>query len=434
MYLSHKIRLRPTSKQADYFERAAGTARFVWNWALAEWKRQYAAGQKPNGMALRKQFNAVKYANFPWLIEIHRDCHSQPFTHLQRAWSRFFAERKAGKQAKEPSFKKKGRCRDSFYVANDAFRLHDRVVRLPKIGKVRMAECLRFRGKIMGATVSKTADNWFIAVQVEVGDASASRRRTGNGVIGVDLGVKTAITLSTGELISGPRPLMAELRRLRLRARRLSRKITAAKCKAGFDRNVRLPKGVRLEASKNWRKASATLARLHARIGNIRADFTHKVTTRLCRENQAVVIEDLHVAGIVTNPRLGQALHDRSFGSFRRILEYKTILYRSTLYIADRWYASSQLCSACGSQNDSLTLRVRHWRCIQCGAQHDRDHNAAKNLQRLASRTALPVATPYGNSGAGIERLSVLDGKVTPVRNECGLQDTSGQEKNGKCS
>ncbi|MEE4462843.1 transposase, partial [Azotobacter chroococcum] len=114
MHLTHKITLRPTPEQADYFARACGTARKVWNWALDEWSRQYAGGGKPNAMALKRQFNAIKYELYPWLRDIHRDAHAQPFTHLGKAWTSFFSDLKAGKQAHEPRFKKKGRCRDSF--------------------------------------------------------------------------------------------------------------------------------------------------------------------------------------------------------------------------------------------------------------------------------------------------------------------------------
>ncbi|WP_079200403.1 helix-turn-helix domain-containing protein [Candidatus Methylacidiphilum infernorum] len=122
MQLTHKIALRPTPEQADYFARACGTVRRVWNWALDEWKRQYAAGCKPNAMALKKQLGAIKYRDPQWLDEdgqpwfktIHRDAHAQPFAYLGKAWKRYFADRKAGKPVSEPQFKKKGRCRDSF--------------------------------------------------------------------------------------------------------------------------------------------------------------------------------------------------------------------------------------------------------------------------------------------------------------------------------
>ena len=457
MQLTHKIALRPTPEQAEYFKRACGTARRGWNWALDEWNRQYAAGLKPSAKALKKQFNAIKYTDprwldekgRPWIRTVHRDAHAQPFKHLERAWSRFFAEVKAGARiapndkaqrralrrqgvrlAYPPTFKKKGRSKDSFYVANDKFRLSGKTVQLPKIGEVAMTEALRFDGKILGATVSRTADRWFIAIQVEVPQAQFRRRRTGEEIIGVDLGIKAAATLSSGQAIDAPRPLKAALRRLKIRGRRLSRKIEAAKVAAGFAPKARLPKGVRLPVSNNRKKCSDKLARLHARVARLRADFTHKLTTRLCRENQAVGIEDLQVKGMMANDRLAFAISDVGFGLFRTQMEYKAKRFGTRLVIADRWYPSSRLCSVCGWKNETLKLQDREWICPECGTRHDRDLNAALNLKRLATATALPVASPSGNGGTAAETVSAAGGKVTPVRYEEGQQDPSGQEKN----
>lgn len=449
MQLTHKIALYPTPEQADYFARACGTARKVWNWALDEWNRQYAAGQKPNAMALKKQFNAVKYQLFPWLKDMHRDSHAQPFEHLGRAWSRFFADIKAGariapddkhlrralrkqgvKLAYPPTFKKKGRCFDSFYVANDKFKVDGQTIRLPRIGDVAMTEALRLAGKVLGATVSRTANRWFVAIQVEVSEVTFHRLRTGHGITGVDLGIKAAATLSSGEAIEAPKPLRAALRRLKMRGRRLSRKLEAAKVRAGLAPNARLPKSTKLPVSSNRTKSAATLARLHARVANIRADFTHKLTTRLCRENQAVVIEDLNVKGMLANDKLARAISDVGFGMFRSQFEYKVKRYGTRLVVADRWYPSSRLCSVCDWKNEALTLQDRQWTCAQCGTHHDRDHNAALNLKRLATATALPVASPSGNGGAATGVVPDAAGKVTPVRHEFGQQDGSGQEKN----
>jgi putative transposase len=438
MQLTHTIARCPTPEQVDYFKRACGTARRVWNWALNEWNKQYAAGGKPNAMALKKQFNAIKYTDpqwldengRPWLRDIHRDAHAQPFAHLAKAWERFFTDLKAGKEAHAPRFKKKGRCRDSFYVANDKFRLDGKTIRLPKIGDVAMTEELRFKGKILGATVSRTADRWFVAIQVEVPDAQCYRRRTSHEVNGIDLGVKAAATISSGEVIEAPKPLNAALRRLKIRGRRLSRKLQAAKEMAGFGRRARLPKGTRLPVSNNRRTSAATLARLHARLAHLRADFTHKLTTRLCRENQAFVIEDGNVKGMLANEKLARAISDVGFGMLRSQLEYKAKRYGTRLVIADRWYPSSRLCSMCGWKNEALTLSDRTWVCAQCGAHHDRDLNAALNLKRLATETALPVASPTSNGGAAAGTVPAAAGKVTLVRDDGGHQDTSGQEEN----
>lgn len=426
--LSHRIALDPTPEQRTYFQRAAGTARFVWNWALAEWKRQVAAGQRPNAMALKRQFNALKYREFPWLADMHRDSHAQPFAHLAKAWSRFFAERKAGRLAHEPRFKHKGRCRDCFYVANDRFDIDGVTVRLPRVGRVAMREALRFEGKVLGASISRSADRWFMAVQVEVSEPQFRRPRMGEGHVGVDLGVKVAATLSTGEAILAPKPLRAALRRLRIRGRRVSRKVEAAKATRGLT-GKSIPKGERLPRSSNQRKASATVARLHARIANVRGDFVHKLTTRLCRENQAVVIEDLNVAGMLANERLARAISDVGFYEIRRQLTYKAERYGTRLILADRWYPSSRLCSACGWKHEGLALGDRAWTCGGCAAHHDRDLNAALNLERLATATALPVASASGNGAAAAGEVPAAAGKVTPVRYEAVSKTLRGRKE-----
>ena len=442
MLLAHRIRLDPTFAQREYFARAAGTARRVWNWALAEWNRQVASGQRPKAMDLKKAFNRIKYSDpdwldtdgLPWLRAIHRDAHAQPFAHLARAWTRYFEQRRAGRSAQPPRFKRKGRCVESFYIANDKLRLEERAIVLPKIGRVPMREQLRWPGRIMGATVSREADHWFVALQVEVPDQMAHQRRTGDGVVGVDLGVSCAATLSTGEKISAPRPLAAALRRLRIRARRQARKLEAAKLAAGI--RGRVPTGTLLPASKNRTCGARALARLHARIARVRRDFTHKLTTRLCRENQSVVIEDLNVSGMLANARLARAIADVGFYEFRRQLQYKAQRYHTTLVLADRWYPSSKLCSSCGTRNGNLTLGERCWICAACGAHHDRDVNAAINLSRLATgahgaELALPEASLAVTPGTAAGGTLAGGGKVTPVRYEHGQQDGSGQEEVG---
>ncbi|KQY05621.1 transposase [Massilia sp. Root133] len=442
MLLAHRIRLAPTPAQRDYFVRAAGTARRVWNWALAEWNRQVAAGMKPNAMALKRQFNSIKYSDpdwqdadgQPWLRTIHRDAHAQPFANLAKAWTHYFKQRRAGQHAHRPRFKKKGRCRDAFYLANDKFRLEGMVAVLSKVGRVLLCEHLRWPGKIIGASVGRCADHWYLSVQVDVPDHVAHLRRMADGVTGVDLGVSAAATLSNGEKITAPRPLAAALRRLRIRSRRLSRKLETAKANAGIKGQI--PKGTRLPVSKNQTCGTRALARLHARIARVRADFMHKLTARLCRENQAVVIEDLNVRGMLANARLARAISDIGFYEFRRQLQYKAVRYGTQLVLADRWYPSSKLCSACGAKYSALGLGERVWACTTCDAHHDRDVNAAINLQRLATgvlaaQSALPVASSAVTPGTAAGNGPAGGGKVTPARHEHGQQDGSGQEENG---
>src|ERR1035437_1486708 len=307
MILAHRIALDPTDKQRVYFARAAGCARFVWNLALEEWNRLYAeTGKTPNASEIKKTFNEFKYDAFPWMAGIHRDAHAQPFANLQKAFAGFFK-----KTSNRPKFHKLGR-KDSFYVANDKLGVAGRRIRLPVIGWVRTREDLRFKGKITGATVGRTADRWFVSIQVEVGEAK--RSRVGSGVVGVDVGISSALALSTGEKIRAPKPLRKALRNLRRLSRKMARQTLGG---------------------KNWKKTKAKLARVHARIANVRRDFWHKVTTRLCRENQAIGIETLNVKGMCANRKLARALSDVAIGIFRPMLEYKSKIYDNVLHKTD---------------------------------------------------------------------------------------------------
>jgi putative transposase len=364
--LAHRIKLTPKPDQAAYFAQACGTARFTWNWALAEWNAQYARGLKPNAKDLKRQFNAIKYEHFPWIAGIHRDAHAQPFAALAQAWNRYFASLKKHKRGEigRPKFKKKGKCRNSFYVANDKFSLDGTAIRLPVIGRVRMTEVLRFAGKIQSATVSRDADRWFISIIVDVPIAPPA---TPSGApIGVDFGITTFAALSTGEKTESPRPLRKAQRRLRRLGRWHSRK--------------------RLK-SQSRRKAVMRLARQHRRVANIRQDFLHKFTTALAKANGEICIEDLYVKGMVKNHNLALHISDAAWGEARRQLEYKAALYGSTITVRPRFYPSSQLCSACGAKASAMPLAVRTWACQSCGAVHDRDYNAANNLLQLPRAT-----------------------------------------------
>ena len=375
MSIAHKIQLSPTRKQVAYFKQACGTARFVYNWGLAEWNRQYEAGEKPNGLKLKKEFNAIKYQQFPWLEGVHRDAHARPFDQLQKAFVNFF--RKTGRK---PRFKKKGKVGDSFYVSNDKLKVDSKKIRLPLVGWVKMTEVLRFDGKIEGAVVSRSADRWFVSVSVD--SQIKTKPKTGDAVLGVDVGIKNSITLSDGKVFQGPKSLRVRTERLRRLSRGLSRKV---------------------KGSNNWFKASQNLARLHWRIACARQDFLQQTTTRICRESQAVGLESLNVVGMLANHHLARALSDEGLGGFRRMMEYKAEPYGVDLVFADPWYPSSKTCSGCGRVESDLKLSDRVFRC-ECGLVIDRDLNAAINLRNLilprVTREVTPVEIPGWDRGS----------------------------------
>ena len=270
---------------------------------------------------------------------------------------------KKGEKTGFPKQKKKGRCRESFRLNGGPgeIRAQGRFVVLPKLGSIRTKEDTRkLAGRILNATVSRVADRWFASIAVE------RERPTPTPVVGpavgVDLGLTTFATLSDGEKISAPKPLKAKLELLARRQRQHSKKT---------------------KGSANRGKSAMKLARLHWRISNVRKDFLNKLTTRLAKTKSVIVVEDLNVEGMKT--RYGRSVSDVGFFEFRRQLAYKTAWYGSRLVVADRFFASSKLCSGCGLKNDSLTLSEREWACGGCGVVHDRDENAAKNLVRLAT-------------------------------------------------
>lgn len=418
--LSHKIELVLTATQEEYCKKACGTTRKVWNWALDKWNAAFARGEKPSAMNLKKEFNALKYQEFPWLEDIHRDAHSQPFQNLSQAWSNFFKARKAGnRKVGVPQFKKKGKCSDSFYIANDKFRIEDKTAVLPKIGEIKLRESLRFEGKILSGTVSRQADKWFLSVAVEVSEKQYRRQRTGNGVVGIDLGCKTSVTTSRGEekeKHEGPKPLKRFLSKIQKLGKSISRKYEAAKASCGVSGPGPHPH-VHILKSRNQAKEEKKLARLYRKTRNLRQDFLHQLTTKLCRENQAIGLETLNVAGMVQNRKLARSIADIGMGEFARQLIYKAERYGTLLVFADPWFPSSKTCSnvACGFVLESLPLSVREWTCPACGTFHDRDFCAAENMENLAWSA---IGTP----------LPAASGKVTPVRHEDRLQKASGQE------
>ena len=383
MILSHKIALDPNNVQETYFRKAAGTARFAYNWALAEWQRQFQAHEEnpavpsPSDPALRKQLNAMKRTQFPWMLEVTKNAPQMAIIHLGKAFKRYFQG-----LAERPVFKKKGR-HDSFSLTNDQFSIRGPRVQIPKLGWVRMHEPLRFIGHIVSGTISRIADRWYLSVSVEIPDPPIVHRQN-HTVCGVDLGISAMATLSTGEKIPGPQAYTAALKQLQHVQRQYSRQMEAAKIRAGLLPGQAIPKGMHIPRSANMKKTQQRQARIHARVAHIREDFLQKLTTDLVRRFDVMVIEDLHVAGMLKNHHIARAMADMGFGEFRRQLEYKAQQAGVSVIVANRWFPSSKLCAACEYKMAKMPLSVRTWTCPACDTLHDRDVNAAINLQQVA--------------------------------------------------
>jgi putative transposase len=408
---AHRIALDPTQEQANCFARACGTARFAYNWALAEWNRMREAGEKPNWLLISRKLNAVKGNLYPWMKDVSKFAPATATQHLGVAFERYFAYRKAmkiwmaggraGKRPRKtacPRFKKKGTARDSYTAVDgpkkagtDAAKIVNRRIQIPVVGWVRMRQSLRFSGQIKRVTISRTADRWFASVLVDTPDIKPVPAKTKRPVVGVDLGVRTLATLSTGEKVEGPKAMRTLMPKLRRASRSVGRKV---------------------KGSANRRKAVRKLARLHYRIACVRNDATHKLTTRLAKGFRVVGIEDLNVRGMLRG-NIARGVTDAAFGEFRRQLAYKCEWYGAQLVVSDRFFPSTKTCPDCGTVNDGIDRRTTFWVCPSCQAWHDRDVAAAVNLERYAARSA---ASACGGEGSGPTRKSRT--KPAPAKQE----------------
>ena len=394
---AYRFALDPSPAQERMLRSHAGAARFAWNWALAKCTERYVAeGRWYSGAELHRLWNAEKKADpaFSWWDQNSKCAYQEAFRDLDRALRDFTKSKRGqrkGKQLGFPRFKKRGRCRDAFRLTG-AIGCGQATVRLPRLGTIKTHESTRKltrrvadgTARILSATVSRTAQRWFVSFTVEAERDVPERHASPGSAIGIDLGIKTLLNGVDDEgtvvEVPGPKPLTTVLRKLRRASREHSRK----------------DKG-----SANRRKAAARLARLHARVANIRADALHKATTDLARRYETVVTEDLNVAGMMRNRRLARAISDQGFGTAKRMLGYKTGWNGRTLITAGRWFASSKTCSACGTVKAKLSLSERVFRCQECGLVTGRDVNAARNLLKLAASGAERVNARGGTARPG---------------------------------
>jgi putative transposase len=266
-----------------------------------------------------------------------------------------------GKRARYPRFKSRHHSKASATFTTSGFRYKDGRVTLAKMSEpldIRWSRALPEGAEPSSVTVSRdSAARWHISILTECPDSALPQV---DAAVGIDAGITTLMTLSTGEKIANPRHERRDRHRLVKAQRNLSRK---------------------KKGSANRARAKVRVARVHARIADRRRDHLHKLSTRIIRESQAVIIEDLSVANMVRNHTLARAISDASWSEFRRMLEYKAAWYGRTVVAIDRFYPSSKTCSACGAIAAKMPLNVRDWTCTACGAAHDRDVNAAVNIR-----------------------------------------------------
>ncbi|RDI31116.1 RNA-guided endonuclease InsQ/TnpB family protein [Lentzea flaviverrucosa] len=354
---AYKYRFYPTEQQQRQLLRTFGCVRLVYNRALQARADTWGREQRTVNYAETSAMLTVwkKSSELTFLNHVSSVPLQQTLRHLQSAFTSFF-----NKRAKFPRFKSRKKSRASAEYTRSAFVWRDGRLKLAKMDQplsIRWSRPLPEGATPSTVTVSlDPAGRWFVSILIETGVSELPRSRT---AVGVDLGVTSLVTLSTGEKIGNPRHEQLARVKLARAQRRLAR---------------------RVKGSANRAKARRAVARIHAGIADRRRDLLHKLTTRLVRENQTIVIEDLNVSGMLGRSRLARAISDAAWSEFRTMIEYKAAWRGRAVVVVDRWFPSSKICSGCRLLLDSLDLSVRTWTCTGCGTEHDRDINAAKNI------------------------------------------------------
>jgi len=351
---AYKFRFYPTDEQKSMLAQTFGCIRFVYNWGLSTRKTAYKEhGKSLYYNDLAALLPALK-KHSPWLAGVSSVPIQQALRHLDSAFVNFFEGR-----TEYPTFKKKQHEQSATYASN-AFKWDGQALTLAKMNEpldIVWHRPLPKGSKPSSVTVSKDcANRYFVSILVE---EDLGPLPVVNKMVGLDLGIKSMVALSTGESVGNPRYFAKDEKRLAKAQRRHARK---------------------KKGSKNRNKARLKVAKIHARISDRRRDYQHKLSTRIVHENQVICVESLVVKNMVKNPKLAKAISDVGWGEFIRQLEYKAKWYGRTMIKIDQWYPSSKTCHACKHVLDSLTLDIREWVCPECGVVHDRDTNAALNI------------------------------------------------------
>jgi len=351
---SFKTQLDLTNKQKTACARHAGVARHAWNWALDVCRQAYQDKEKrPSAIDLHKRLVAEVKTVSAWYYDVSKRAPQEALRNLDKAYKRFFK-----KLGGFPKRKKKGR-RDSFYLEG-AIQIKGKKIRLPVLGWVRTFEKLPTSSP-KNCVVSKQGGKWFVSFKL---DHKSQPTAKAVDVVGVDLGIATLATLSTGKTFDNPKASGRNQAKLKALQRKLGRQ---------------------KKGSNNRAKTKEKISRLHYRIACIRADHLHRLTSHLAKNHGKIAIEDLNVKGMLKNRKLAKAIADVGFYEFRRQLTYKCEWYGSELVVVDRFFPSSKLCSNCGSRKDRLELSERVYECESCGVSLSRDFNAALNLRNAGS-------------------------------------------------
>ena len=390
---AYRMRVYPSRSQLRQLGQLMGATRFVWNWALGRRSTAYRAdGTTLNWIALGREFTALRAApETAWLGELPREPFNQVLRDQERAFAGFFAKR-----AKYPRFRRRrvphgirftlDQRREQVERGEESARWAR--VSLPGLGVLKLRRTEELRGRLRAITLRREAGAWYASLTADGVPAPACAPPT-RAAIGVDIGLKDQIVRSDGVRVPAPTALKASLARLRRYQRHYVRQRDAAARRQGLDPAAPFPKGTRIEVSNRMRRTQQRVATLHARIGAVRREALHRTTTDIVRTAQVLAIEDLAVKAMARG--MGRKGFRRSVanaapGELRRQIAYKAQWAGRQLSVVDRWYPSSKTCSTCGAVHKALQLRERSWTCPTCGVEHDRDLNAAVNIEREGLR------------------------------------------------